>query len=52
MVEPGHLKPLQDLRPRQPHYLDRYRRKSGRLVAPWNLVIPQEVIDRQWGEVL
>ena len=51
MVEPRHLKPLQNLRPRQPHYLDRSCRKPGRLVAQWNLVIPQEVIDREWGEV-
>jgi predicted transcriptional regulator of viral defense system len=52
MVEDRHLKSLHDLRPRQPHYLDRAGRKSGRLVSEWNLVIPREVIERAWGEVL
>jgi predicted transcriptional regulator of viral defense system len=52
MVEDRHLKPLRDLRPRQPHYLDRARRKSGRLVSEWNLVVPRYVIERAWGEVL
>jgi predicted transcriptional regulator of viral defense system len=52
MVEEHHLKSLNQLRPRQPHYLDRSRRKSGRLVSRWNLVIPSEVLDRTWEEVL
>ena len=43
MVEEHHLKSLSRLRPLQPHYLDRSRRKSGRLVSRWNLVIPSEV---------
>lgn len=52
MVTDDHLKPLNDLRPRQPHYLDRSKRKSGRLVSKWNLVVPGEVFERSWGEVL
>lgn len=52
MVEDRHLKTLHKLRPRQPHYLDRARRKSGRLVSEWNLVVPREVIEREWDEVL
>jgi predicted transcriptional regulator of viral defense system len=52
MVEDRFLEALHDLRPRQPHYLDRTRRKSGRLVSEWNLVVPREVIERAWGEVL
>lgn len=52
MVEDRHLTPLYSLRPRQPHYLDRTRRESGRLVSKWNLVIPTEVLDRAWGDVL
>jgi len=51
MVEGKHLKPLHDLRPLQPHYLDRDRRKSGRLVSEWNLVMPIEVYERTWAEV-
>jgi len=52
MVEDRHLKALCDRRPRQPHYLDRTKRKSGRLVSEWNLVVPREVLERTWGEVL
>ena len=52
MVEEKHFKPLHDLRPRQPHYLDRDKRKSGRLVSEWNLVVPREVFERTWAEVL
>jgi predicted transcriptional regulator of viral defense system len=52
MVEDRYLKALHDLRPRQPHYLDRAKRKSGRLVSKWNLVVPSEVLERAWGEVL
>ena len=52
MVEDRHLAALHDLRPRQPHYLNRARREPGRLVPRWNLVVPGEVLDRTWGEVL
>lgn len=52
LVEDRHLKALHKLRPRQPHYLDRVKRTSGRLVSEWNLVVPKEVLERAWGEVL
>jgi len=52
MVEDRHLKMLCDMRPRQPHYLDRSRRNSGRLVSQWNLVVPRAVLERTWEEVL
>ena len=52
MVEESHLKPLHDHRPRQPHYLDSSHRKSGKLVADWNLVVPVDLFERTWGEVL
>jgi len=52
MVEEKHLKPLRDLRPRQPHYLDRNKRRFGRFVSEWNLVVPREVLERTWAEVL
>ncbi len=51
MVEESHLKPLRELRPRQPHYLDRAHRKDGRLVKDWNLVVPTAVLERSWAEV-
>ncbi len=51
MVEARHLNALRNLRPRQPHYLDRAKRTSGHLVSEWNLVVPMEVLERAWGEV-
>jgi predicted transcriptional regulator of viral defense system len=52
MVEDSHLMKLHDLRPRQPRYLDRSKRETGRLVEDWNLVVPVAVLERSWGEVL
>ncbi len=52
MVEERHLSPLRERRPRQPHYLDRAGGKPGYLVADWNLVVPNEVLEQTWGQVL
>jgi predicted transcriptional regulator of viral defense system len=52
MVEEKHLKALDCLRPKQPHYLERDRRRSGRLISRWNLVVPKEVLERTWAEIL
>ncbi len=52
MVEDSHLDQLRELRPRQPHYLERSRREAGHLVAEWNLVVPRIVIERVWEEVI
>jgi predicted transcriptional regulator of viral defense system len=52
MVEGRHLGALREKRPRQPHYLDRNRRSPGSLVAEWNLVVPMEVAERSWAEVI
>lgn len=52
MVDNEHLRQLQAFRPLQPHYLDRHKRKSGRLVSGWNLVVPKEVLERSWAGVL
>ncbi|MCY4379344.1 MAG: transcriptional regulator [Candidatus Dadabacteria bacterium] len=51
-VEEYHLKTLRNHKPRQPHYLDRSKRKNGCLVADWNLVVPRDILERSWGEVL
>ena len=52
MVEEHHLNKLRSLRPRQPHYLDRTKRQSGRFIPEWNLIVPQEVYEQAWGEVV
>ena len=51
MVEESHLRTLRHRRPRQPHYMDRTRRRPGSLVAEWNLVVPIEVAERSWAAV-
>lgn len=50
MVEERHLTPLRARAPRQPAYLDR-KREPGKLVAGWNLVVPERVLSRSWGAV-
>jgi predicted transcriptional regulator of viral defense system len=52
MVEEHHLNKLRSLRPRQPHYLDRTKRQSGRFIPEWNLIVPQEVYEQAWGDVV
>lgn len=37
-----HLLELSTLKPNQPHYLDRSRRRDGRLIPDWNLIINYE----------
>jgi predicted transcriptional regulator of viral defense system len=50
MVTDDHLKRLREHKPKEPHYLDRATRQSGRLAGAWNLVVPVEVLDRSWEE--
>lgn len=49
MVEGTHLEALSKHAPAQPRYLDQ-RRKSGKLLSRWNLVVPEYVLHRQWEE--
>lgn len=48
-VEDKHLAPLRAHAPKQPRYLDATR-EAGRLVKPWNLVVPERVLSRSWEE--
>jgi len=50
MVEDSHLERLRQHRPRQPRYFDA-RRRPGKLVASWNLIVPDDVLRRTWAEV-
>ncbi len=52
MVDEGTFDALKALVPRQPHYMDRSRRAGCRFVSEWNLVVPREVLERSWEEVL
>jgi predicted transcriptional regulator of viral defense system len=49
MVEEVHLEPLLQHVPGEPRYLTP-RRESGKLVSRWNLVVPEEVLERRWEE--
>ena len=49
-VEERHLKPLRKRAPGQARYLGR-EREPGRLVRPWNLVVPERVLKRTWEEL-
>ena len=52
LVDNDDLEPLRKLRPQQPHYLIRGKRKGCQWVKNWNLMIPVEIINKSWGEVL
>ena len=52
MVDDACLNRLRKLRPRQPHYLIRGKRKGCRWVKDWNLMIPDEILNKSWGDVL
>lgn len=51
MVDRRYLDELRKLTPRQPHYLERNKRSGGRLLPEWNLIVPEEVIQRSWADV-
>lgn len=50
-VEERHLGILRGHRPRQPRYLDRQQGRTH-LVPAWNLMVPEDVSERSWQEVL
>ena len=52
MVDDGTLEPLREHVPKQPHYLNRGTRKGCRLISDWNLLVPEEILNRSWAEVL
>ena len=51
MVGQAHLDALRKLCPRQPHYLTRGRPKGCKWVKDWNLMVPDAILNRSWGEV-
>lgn len=51
MVEDRHLDRLREHAPSHPMYLERGKREPGKLLAHWNLVVPERVLNRTWAEV-
>ena len=52
MVDDDTLESLREQAPKQPHSLNRGIRKGGRLIRDWNLLVPEELLNRSWAEVL
>ena len=52
MVDELYIRTLRERRPKRPHYLDRNRRVPGILMSDWNLIVPAEVAERSWAEVI
>jgi len=52
IVEDKHLAPLKSLRPKKPHYFARGKKKGGQWIKDWNLVIPDEIINRSWADII
>ncbi len=51
LVEDRHLEALRARAPTQPRYFERRHRKGGKLLARWNLIVPEQVLARAWAEV-
>ena len=50
MVSGAHLARLRHRRPRQPHYFEKRDAGKARLVAGWNLMVPDSVMGQMWDE--
>lgn len=50
MVEEQHLSVLRGNRPRQPRYLSRRASGPVRMIAGWNLIVPEMLAEQRWGE--
>ncbi len=50
MVQDRYLEELRSHCPRKPHYLERSRKRHQKLLKKWNLIVPAELIDRNWEE--
>ncbi len=49
-IKDHQLKKLEVKRPKQPHYIDRKQKLSGKFNARWNIIIPEEIIEQSWNE--
>ncbi len=52
MPEENHLERLRSLIPKNPHYMVHNGRKPGRFMKKWNLVVPLEILERRWEEIV
>lgn len=52
LVEDRYLEELKEMKPKQPHYMIRSDGEGCRLITAWNLLVPEEIINRTWSEVI
>ncbi|MBN1627889.1 MAG: transcriptional regulator [Deltaproteobacteria bacterium] len=52
MPDDKHLDRLMSMKPVKPHYMVYKGRKPGRFLKRWNLVAPDEIVERRWEEML
>jgi len=51
MVGYRHLNYLKKLCPKKPHYIGNTRRRSGRLIKEWNIIVPESIINKTWEKI-
>lgn len=51
LVDEKYFAALQKLCPKQPHYFDS-RQRQGKLLKKWNLLVPEEILNKSWEETL
>ena len=52
MVDEPFLQKLEQHKPQSLHYMERQNRKNCTLLSRWNLLVPEELINRSWGDVI
>lgn len=52
MVEEPFLQKLEQHKPKSLHYTERHNRKDCTLLKRWNLLVPGELLNRSWGDVI
>ncbi len=49
-VDQKYLEKLLPYIPKQPHYMNRNRKEKGKYIEKWQLIVPLEIIEREWEE--
>ena len=49
-VKAEHLTRLKKMLPKKPHYVDRRKGVKNKLISQWNIIVPLELINRDWEE--
>ncbi len=49
-IDESNLNQLEELRPKQPHYVGKAKSSPNKISARWNLVLPKSYIDMPWLE--